>query len=75
MTLAFEEHYPHISRWIEVQGWIELGQDEYSDSLVRCLDPGGMVWESQTDHTTLNTALQALETELERILEEYGLLE
>ena len=75
MTPAFEERYPHITRWVEVQGWVEIGQDEYSDSLVRCLDPGGMVWESQAEHTTLDTALQALETELECIMEEYGLLE
>ena len=75
MTPAFEELYPHIARWIDVQGWIEIGQDDYSHSLVRCLDPGGMVWESKPKHTTLNTALQALEADLEPLMEEYGLLE
>lgn len=75
MAVAFEEIYPHIARWVDVQGWIEIGQDDYSRSLVRCLDPGGMVWESKAQHTTMNMALQALETDLEPIMKECGLLE
>jgi hypothetical protein len=75
MAGAFEELYPHIARWVDVQGWVEIGQDDYSHSLVRCLGPGGMVWESTFQPTTVNTALQALETELEPIMKEYGLLE
>lgn len=73
MSPTFEACYPNITRWIEVQGWIALGADEYSHSLVRCLDPGGMVWESRAEHTTLTQALHALEIELEPIIEEYGL--
>ena len=75
MAGAFEEVYPHIARCVDVQGWVEIGQDDYSHSLVRCLDPGGMVWESTSLHTTVNTALQALETELGSRMKEYGLLE
>jgi hypothetical protein len=40
---SFAESYPTITRWVEEQGWIEIGADEYSTSLVRALDPGGMV--------------------------------
>jgi len=72
MGPTFEACYPNISRWIEVQGWIVLGGDDYSSSLLRCLGPGGMVWESRTEHKTLTQALQALETELLPIFEEYG---
>ncbi len=75
MAGAFEEVYPHIARWVDVQGWVEIGQDDDSHSLGRCLDPGGMVWESTSLHTTVNTALQALETDLELIMKENGLLE
>ena len=36
-----DEQYPTLAEWIlSGAGWIELGQDEYSDSLVRILDIG-----------------------------------
>jgi hypothetical protein len=64
----FAQAYPNIAHWIEVQGWVEIGADEYSDSLVRALDEGGLVWESTPDHQTVDEALAALETELEEWL-------
>lgn len=70
MSNPFVEAYPNIAHWIDVQGWIEIGQDEYSRSLVRCLDQGGMVWESSRQHKTVDEALQALEIALEKLLEE-----
>lgn len=38
--------FPYIDRWIGEQGWIEMGSDENSDSLVRAIDEGGLVWEA-----------------------------
>ena len=64
MATSFEESYPNITRWVKSQGWIELGQDEYSSSLVRALDIGGMVWEGSTYYATLDEAFDALETAL-----------
>jgi hypothetical protein len=61
---SFEESYPNITRWVTWQGWIELGQDHYSSSLVRALDEGGMVWEGSTNYETLDEAFEALETAL-----------
>jgi hypothetical protein len=61
---SFEANYPNITSWVTSQGWIELGQDEYSSSLVRALDIGGMVWESSTYYATLDEAFEALETAL-----------
>ena len=43
MAYSFTEAYPSITRWIEERGWIEVGADEHSTSLVRCLDEGGKV--------------------------------
>jgi hypothetical protein len=71
MARSFEEIYPNIAQWIERQGWIVIGQDEYSSSLVRCLDLGGMVWESRDEHITIDEALNALENDLVQLLEEY----
>jgi hypothetical protein len=71
MATPFADAYPNIAQWIEVQGWIEIGEDEYSDSLVRCLDQGGMIWESRDIHKSIDDALQALEEALEELLTEY----
>lgn len=64
MATSFEESYPNITRWVTSQGWIELGQDEYSSSLVRALNEGGMVWEGSNYYGTLDEAFDALETAL-----------
>jgi hypothetical protein len=71
MESSFEKLYPRIAPWVEVQGWIELGQDGFSRSLVRCVDGGGLIWESSDQHQTIDEALQALEEALEQILKEY----
>ncbi len=71
MEGLFATAYPNITQWIDVQGWIEIGQDEFSSSLVRCLDIGGMVWESSDEHETIDEALQALEEALGDLLQQY----
>ena len=68
---SFERLYPNIANWIDAQSWIEIGQDEYSRSLVRCIDMGGMRWESSNDHQTIDEALQALEEAVKDLLKEY----
>ena len=68
---TFSGIYPNIARWIYGLGWIEIGQDEYSRSLVRLLNEGGMVWESDAFHGTIDEALQTLEAELVEILKEW----
>ena len=71
MQPSFSEIYPNITYWIDSFGWIEIGQDEYSRSLVRLLNEGGMVWESSNIHKTIDEALQVLEAELVEILKEW----
>ena len=71
MTL-FSQVYPAITRWVEEQGWIAIGSDEYSPSLVRASDPGGLVWESAADYETIDEALAALEDALEEWFEQNG---
>ena len=68
---GFERTYPHIARWVQSYGWIEMGADHYSRSLVRALDEGGMVWESQEDDTTLDEMLQILDAFLAQRMQEY----
>jgi hypothetical protein len=58
MNESFESAYPNLARWVHEQGWIEIGADEYSSSLIRVLDEGGMVWESEAEYDSLDAALR-----------------
>jgi hypothetical protein len=69
---SFSESYPTITRWIEEQGWIEIGADEYSSSLIRALDPGGLAWESDSGIDAIDDALIALEEALKDWFEQNG---
>ena len=65
-----DNQYPTLAEWIlSGAGWIELGQNEYSDSLVRILDIGGLLWEGEKDYATLADALADAEEALKRIWE------
>lgn len=70
---SFEQSYPYISRWVKEQGWIEIGRDEYSSSLVRALDGGGLVWEGPDEYSSLDEAMQALEKGLKEWMTEQQL--
>jgi len=61
----FEQTYPALTRWIQRYGWLELGQVDWSRSLIRALDEGGLVWEGGTRPGTLSDALAEAETALE----------
>ncbi len=67
----FDQQYPHLSAWIlGGDGWIELGQDDFSRSQVRILDIGGMIWESDQRFETVAQALEAAERALAQWIEE-----
>jgi hypothetical protein len=70
MSEAFAHRYPHINRFIFERGWIEVGSDEYSRSLIRALDLGGMVWEGKQFYDTLDDALADLERGLAQWMNE-----
>ena len=59
--LSFESSYPKITAWVSNGGWIEIGYENYTDSFVRALDEGGMIWEGAKKYKTVDNALQALE--------------
>ena len=61
---SFEEKYSHLSDWVMGGGWVEIGQDGggYSNSFIRALDEGGMIYEGEGKYKTMDDALQALDT-------------
>ena len=56
-----DEFYPNIAWWTQNGGWIELGRDEYSRSLIRVLDIGGMLWEGKIEYDIVDTAMNEAE--------------
>ena len=70
MEGSFEETYPTITAWVKEHGWIEIGEDDYSSSFVRGLEIGGLIWESSENYETMDEALQMLEAELRKWMEE-----
>ncbi len=64
MTESVDQRFPHLARWLNSYGWVEIGQDHYSRSFIRVLDEGGMVWEGATKYESLNDALHAAEEAL-----------
>ena len=59
---SFETRFPTIARWItQEEGWVEIGADHNSDSAVRALYGGGMVWEGTEDYRSLDEALRAMD--------------
>jgi len=68
--IPFGQTYPAIAHWVESYGWIEMGQDDYSRSMVRALDIGGMIWEGKTQYASIDELLRDLENGLAAWLEE-----
>ena len=66
---SFESVYPNIARWV-MDGWIEIGNESYTDSFVRALDEGGMVWEGKSKYPMLEDALRDLDRGIAEWFEE-----
>jgi hypothetical protein len=63
-----ERAYPSVFRFVQTQGWIEIGDQEGVGFVVRALDYGGQVFESKKPKT-LAEALAALEKGIAEHLE------
>jgi hypothetical protein len=72
VNAMFDRLYPHITRWAEAHGWIELRYDGYSRYFVRVLDLGGMIGEGLERYPTLDGAPHALERTLAEWLQPQG---
>ncbi len=66
MPDQLSQRYPIINRFVLERGWIEVGFDDYSQSFIRALDPGGLVWEGKESYNSLDDALVDLERGLAR---------
>ena len=69
----FASRYPHIADWIGTEGEVEIGYDFNTDSCVRALDEGGMVWSGGNRNGSLDEWLQALDAGLADFMEAEGI--
>lgn len=70
MSEPFACRYPNINRFVFERRWIEIGSDEYSDSFLRALDPGGLIWDGKPFYPSLDDALDDLEQGLPQWLKQ-----
>ena len=70
MVGDFAHRYPNVNRFIFERDWIEIGADEYSRSLIRALDLGGLIWEGKAVYASLDEALTDLECGLAQRMKE-----
>ena len=73
MAQNLDATYPTIARWVMEYGWIEIGHDDMSQSFVRALDEGGLIWEGREHYATLDDALRDLEARLAAWMQEQHL--
>ena len=57
---TLEKHYPRLAAWV-LDGWLEVGYSDGTDSFIRLLDEGGTVWEGKNSYPTLDAALEDAE--------------
>ena len=65
--MIFSIQYPHIAWWVINNGWVALGSDEDSDSLMRLIDTSGTCWEDDNSET-IDKALGKAELFLKKSL-------
>ena len=65
---TFEGAFPNITLWVKDFGMVEIGYDPNTDSFIRAIDEGGMVWSGKSRYETLDDALRDLEAGLGQIL-------
>jgi hypothetical protein len=70
---TFEEQYPTIHRFVEENGWIEIGQNDMIASFVRAYDEGGTVYEGKSSYPSMDEALADLEAGIQAYLDEMGI--
>ena len=70
MADDFAHRYPNVNHFVFERGWIEIGADEYSPSLIRALDPVAWFGKEKTVYESLDEALADLERGLAQWMKE-----
>ena len=68
--ISLSDNYPGLAEWVDDWGWVEIGGEEGSASLVRVIDEGGLVWESPDEIRDIDTSLHMAEEFIAKWIEE-----
>ncbi|MCO5186334.1 MAG: hypothetical protein M9941_16055 [Anaerolineae bacterium] len=72
--MKIDEKYRNIANWV-ADACVEIGFcDEYTGVTARAVDMGGVVWETEETFSTLEAALDALETGIAAWCKEHGIV-
>jgi len=69
----FESKYPHLTRFVEEEGCIEIGEDYNTSSFVRAYNEGGTVYEGESSYPNLDLALEDLDRGIKEFMEDLGI--
>jgi hypothetical protein len=69
----FETNYPNITRFVEEEGYIEIGDDYDTSSFVRAYNEGGTVYEGKSSYQSLDLAFEDLDRGIKEAMEELGI--
>ena len=61
VTDAPAEKYPHVARWCNQHGWIEVGFEWQDELFARAIHEGGLAWGGEGPYSTIDDALRALD--------------
>ena len=64
------DSHPHLCRWAAEFGTLEIGYCHETQSFIRALDEGGMVWKGCSSYRTLDAALADAEAGIARWMKE-----
>jgi hypothetical protein len=64
MPSTFEAEHPSMTRWVKTSGRIEIGYDARTNTFVRAIDEGGMIWGGRSEDKTIDEALRDTEREM-----------
>ncbi len=70
---VFAIDYPNITAWVEDGGLIEVGTSHATDSFIRALNGGGIVWQDGSEYPSMDAAFEALEAGIAAFLQEQGI--
>ncbi|MBC8336804.1 MAG: hypothetical protein H8E29_16195 [Anaerolineales bacterium] len=69
---SFDGQYPYVAEWVQ-SGVIEIGNNEYDDVFLRVIDAGGVIWESNKSHSSLDNAFAEMNSAIEAWCDENGI--
>jgi hypothetical protein len=66
------EQYPHIARWCNQYGRIEIGYEWQDKLFARALHEGGLAWGGEGPYPAIDDALRALEKGIRDYMQKNG---